>query len=75
METAAMASRPAPQRAAAWRQTGGEAPRGAAGGGAGRLDLDDACSAAASCRSLHAAANVALSALDLSMSFTLSKKK
>ncbi|OQU83672.1 hypothetical protein SORBI_3005G157866 [Sorghum bicolor] len=41
----------------------------------GRLDLDDACSAAASCRSLHAAANVALSALDLSVSFTLKKKE
>jgi hypothetical protein len=40
----------------------------------GRLDLDDACSSAASCRSLHAAANAALSALtalDLSVSFTL----
>lgn len=40
----------------------------------GRLDLDDACSAAASCRSLHAAANAALSAvtaIDLSVSFTL----
>jgi hypothetical protein len=39
----------------------------------GRLDLDDACSAAASCRSLHAAANAALSAvtaIDLSVSFT-----
>ncbi|CAD6246139.1 unnamed protein product [Miscanthus lutarioriparius] len=29
----------------------------------GRLDLDDACSAAAYCRSLHAAANAALSAI------------